>query len=306
MHLYHAFNLSIQSQLELPELLLAKPQLEAIYQPDVFIQWGNVCPSGLEHPLFKSVSFQANKESLWLNIPNVARYLINNGNRITIEPYAQSDEDSIRVFLLGSCMGSLLMQRNLFLLHANAIKVGEYCISFSGPSGVGKSTLAAAFIQRGHAILTDDICAINQLAEVLPGFPQVKLWDDASRQMNIETESLRKIRPNLEKFSVPVCEKFYQYPLPLKMVYFLHVHDKDSIDLINLNGSQKFNHLINNTYRILYLKGLGKDRAHFKQCGAIASRVDVAHIFRPNHGFQLNELMAVIQADLHQRGLNYV
>lgn len=209
-------------------------------------------------------------------------------------------------FLLGSCMGALLMQRGLFLLHANAIKIGEHCVSFSGPSGVGKSTLAAAFLQCGYAILADDVCAINQNSEVLPSFPQVKLWSDSSRKMNIDTESLRKIRPNIEKFAVPVGEQFYQYPLPLKVLYLLHTHNKDNIELINLNGSQKFNPLKYNTYRIRYLKGLGKTRTHFTQCGVIASRIDIAHVFRPSHGFQLNELMKVIEDDLHRRGLNHV
>ena len=303
MHLYHAFNLTIISQLELPELLSSQNQ--SMLQPDVCIQWGPVNSSGLEHSLFNGVAFQTNEESLWLNVPNVARYLISNGNRITIEPFAQSDEDSIRVFLLGSCMGALLMQRNLFLLHANAVKVGDHCISFSGASGAGKSTLAAAFLQQGYSILADDVCAINQNGDVLPGFPQIKLWADVSRYMTIDTQSLRKIRPNLEKFSVPAGEQFHPHPVPLKTVYILSSHNKDTFELTELKASQKFNPLKNNAYRIQYLKGLRKKHTHFKQCGAIASQVDVVHIKRPNHGFQLNELMDVIKVDLRKRGLAY-
>ena len=304
MHFYHAFNLTFLSQLELPELLVSQNQ--PVLQPDICIQWGSVSPAGLEHPLCKGVTFQANEESLWLNVPNVARYLMSHGNQITIEPFAQSDEDSIRVFLLGSCMGALLMQRNLFLLHANAIKIGDHCISFAGVSGAGKSTLAAAFLQQGYSLLADDVCAINQNGDVVPSFPQVKLWADASRHMAIETQSLRKIRPNLEKFAVPLGAQFHQHPLPLKVIYILHAHNKDTFELTELSSSQKFNPLKNNTYRIRYLNGLRKDRAHFKQCGAIASQVDIVHVTRPNHGFQLNELMDVIKTDLHKRGLSYV
>ncbi len=302
MFLYHAFNLNIDSQLELPELLMG---LDQSVQPDIHIQWGTVNPDGLERPLFKGVTFQANEESLWLSIPNVARYLIGHGKQITIEPCTRSDEDSIRLFLLGSCMGALLMQRDLFLLHANAIRTGDGCISFSGPSGAGKSTLAAAFLQQGYSILADDVCAIDRNGDVVPGFPQIKLWDDASRHLAINTQGLRKIRPNLEKFAVPAGAQFHRDPLPLKVIYLLNTHNKDTIELTSLNGSQKFNPLNQNTYRMHYLKGLGRYNAHFKQCGIIASQVDVVSVIRPNHGFHLNELMNTIKADLHQRGLSH-
>ncbi len=303
MHVYHAFNLNILSQLELPELLSAPNQ--PLVQPDVCIQWGAVSATGLEHPLVTGASFQANETALWFNIPLVACYLIENGNQITIEPAAKSNEDSIRVFLLGSGMGALLMQRDLFLLHANAIKIGDHCISFAGESRAGKSTLSAAFFQRGYSILADDVCAINQAGEVLPSFPQIKLWADASQHLAIETKALRKIIPDLEKFALPTGEQFHLNPLPLNVVYILHAHNKDTFELNELSGSQKFNHLKNNTYRPHYIKGLGKNRAHFKQCGTIAAQVSVVHVTRPNHGFQLNALMDLLQSDLHNRGLTH-
>jgi len=303
MYCYRAFNLNLQSQLKLPELLSFPNEL--VMLPDICIQFGSVSASGLEHPLFKGVGFETNTESLWLHVPDVARYLISNGNLITIDPCDQSDEDSIRVFLLGSCMGAILMQRNFFLLHANAIKIGDYGISFAGASGIGKSTLAAAFMKKGHSILTDDVCAINQNGEILPGFPQVKLWADASKHMAIETQSLRKIRPNIEKFSVPVDQQFHQHPLPLKLVYILHSHQKEMFEFTEVYGSQKFNALKNNTYRACYLSGLN-NHTHFKQCATIAARVNLVRITRPNSGFQLNQLMDLIHADLHSRSLLYV
>jgi hypothetical protein len=303
MHHYRAFNLTISSQLNLPELCALPHQPEL--PPDVRIQWGAVAAVGLDSPLVTDLEFQANEKSLWLNIPKVARYLISDGNQITIEPYAQSDEDSIRLFLLGSSMGALLMQRNVFLLHANAIKIGNQCISFAGASGIGKSTLAAAFLQKGYSILTDDVCAIDSKGDVLPGFPHIKLWADASRHMAIETQSLRKIRPTLDKFSVPAGTQFYGSPLPLKVVYILDAHNHNSFKFTQLNSSQKFNPLKNNTYRGQYLKGLCRVQSHFKQCGMIASQVEVVHITRPNRGFQLNALIERILTDLHTRGISH-
>ncbi|MDX2346772.1 MAG: hypothetical protein QNK11_07880 [Legionella sp.] len=300
MHYYHAFDLKIKSELLLPELLVASNISSAA---DIVIKFGEVSPSGLSDAASSGAFYQANSNHFWLNIPNIARFLITDGNHIIIDPSDAADEDSIRLFLLGSCMGALLMQRDLFLLHANAIKVGECCISFSGRSGIGKSTLSAAFMQRGYSVLADDVCVLNQQQEVIPGFPHIKLWADASQKLAIQTKALRQIRPNLDKFSVPLASQFYQTNLPLKLVYILNAHNKDSFEFNALDGMKKILPLKNNTYRYAYLKGLGKTKTHLKQTGTLASNVSVVRISRPKAGFQLDELVDLIEADLSHRGI---
>ncbi len=307
MHYYHAFHLNIKSELLLPELLVAS---EAHDTPDVVIELGEVNPNGLPHAAFKGAFYQSNENALWLNVPNVARYLISHGNHIIINPIepidlmSTSDEDSIRVFLLGSCMGALLMQRDLFLLHANAIKVGEQCISFSGHSGVGKSTLSGAFMQRGYSILADDVCVVNKHQEVVPSFPQIRLWADSSKKLEIQTQALKKVRPQLEKFSVPLAAQFHQISLPLKVVYILNTHNQDEFKFQDVQGMQKILPLKNNTYRHQYLKGLGKTKMHLKHTGALASSVSIVRVLRPKSGFRLDELVDLIEADLLSRGFS--
>ena len=304
MHHYHAFELNIESELYFPELLgrsdLAPPP--AAY--DVRIQFGDVRASGLEHALMMRPFCQANAEALWLHVPGVAYFLITQGSQIIIQPYLGVDEDSIRVFLLGSCMGALLMQRDLFLFHGNAVKVGHHCISFVGHSGAGKSTLSGAFFKRGYSILADDVCAVSAAGDVLPSFPQIKLWCDAARHLNIETQSLRNIRPGIEKFAVPLGRHFHPTALPLKVVYVLHSHNKDEFSFTPISGMHKLKPLQNNTYRASYLKGLAKDKFHFGRCGRIANQITLVSIMRPNDGFQLDTLVDLIEADLMARGLS--
>lgn len=300
MYTYYAFALRINSELAFPELLAcSNPPL-----PDVTIKWGEVSTQGLEQPnSSKGLFYQANASALWLHVPNVARFLITKGHEIIIEPDSNADEDSIRVFVLGSCMGALLMQRNLFLLHGNAIKVGKYCISFVGNSGAGKSTLSGAFFKRGYSILADDVCAVNANGHVVPSFPQIKLWFDAAKHLDIDTQGLRKIRPNLEKFAVPLAQQFHPNAMPLKMVYVLHPHNKDEFKFTAITGMQKLQPLRTNTFRKNYLKGLVKEQSHFKQCAQIASQIGVVRIDRPNDGFKLCELVDLIQNDLSSREL---
>lgn len=300
MYSYYAFALTISSELAFPELLACSHSTS----PDVTIKWGEVSPQGLG--ISTGLFYQATEAALWLHVPNVARFLISNGNQITIDPVKGVDEDSIRVFILGSCMGALLMQRDLFLLHGNAIKIGNQCISFVGHSGAGKSTLSAAFFKRGYSILADDVCAVGLDGQVRPSFPQIKLWFDAAKQLNIDTQALRRIRPLLEKFAVPLADQFHREALPLKMVYVLHAHNKNEFNMTAMTGMQKLQPLRVNTYRKNYLKGLAKDRGHFKQCAQIASQIGVARINRPNDGFKLDELVDLIKHDLTERGLHHV
>ena len=301
MYKYHAFQLNIHSELYFPELL--EQSVLDDFTADLTIKWGNVNPDGLDHPLMTRLFWQANEQMLWLHVPGVARFLVTQGSQITIHPYPAVDEESIRVFLLGSCMGALMMQRGLFLLHGNAVKIGEHCISFVGHSGAGKSTLSAAFFQRGYSILADDVCAVSHEGRVLPSFPQIKLWTDSARQLNIETQPLRRIRPGIEKFAVPLGLQYQPTALPLKVVYVLHAHNQDKFSFTPISGMQKLKPLQNNTYRANYLKGLAQEKAHFGRCGRIASQISLVSILRPNDGFQLDKLVDLIEGDLKQRGL---
>lgn len=303
MYTYYAFGLRIKSDLAFRELLPCSNPTSI----DVTIQWGAVDSSGLDAPRSsKGLYYQAMESALWLHVPNVARFLITQGQQIIIDPIEGVDEDSIRVFILGSCMGALLMQRNLFLLHGNAIKVGDHCVSFVGHSGAGKSTLSGAFFKRGYSILADDVCAVNADGHVVPSFPQIKLWFDAAKQLDIDTHALNKIRPLIEKFAVPLAQQFHPNTLPLKMVYSLHAHNKDEFHFMPITGMHKLQPLQINTFRKNYLKGLQKEQSHFKQCAQIASQIGVVRINRPNDGYKLDELVGLVEQDLTARGLHHV
>ncbi len=310
---YKAFSLIIQSELFFPELLPnsearpignslhadAQPTLAFSEQPSVSIRWGSIDMDDLGSNASKGLFYQTTEKKLWLHIPNVARFLVYDGTHIVIDPMPGVDDASIRLFVLGSCMGALLIQRGLFLLHGNAIKIDDYCISFVGYSGVGKSTLSGAFFKSGYSILADDICAVNHDGNVLPSFPQIKLWFDAAQKLNINTQTLRKIRPCLEKYAVPLVTQFHPESLPLKKVYILQTHNKGGFCLSTYEGLQKLQPLQQNMYRRNYLSEQ-KITDSFMHCARLASQIDVVGIMRPQAGFKLEELVRLIETDLAQ------
>ena len=50
----------------------------------------------------------------------------------------------------------LLWQRGGLLIHASGVALGDRVIALSGPSGVGKSTIARALLEQGGKLLGDD------------------------------------------------------------------------------------------------------------------------------------------------------
>jgi hypothetical protein len=295
---YHAFQCMIQSELFFPELPIMSFPSERI---DVSIQWKNVSAYGLDSPLVKNVFFQAKLHHLWLNVPQVGRFLIKHGKSIDIEAAPMADLASIRLFILGSCMGALLMQRDMLLLHGNALQVGDHCVSFVGHSGAGKSTLSGAFLKRGYRILADDICAIDHQLNVLPSFPQIKLWHDSADKLNIHMASLRRIRPQDNKFAVPLAAQFCDDKLPLKCIYVLTPHDDNDIQFLSVDGIQKFTPLQQHTYRYAYLKGLEKQRHCMMRYADLARHIHVVEVRRPRARFALEDLVLCIEDDLVTR-----
>lgn len=295
---YHAFGLNIGSELALPPLKTAK----YCNNIDVSIRQQHVSTAGLDKPEKSTPFFQCAKDHLWLHVPDIAHFLVRDGNSILVDPAAGADAQSIRLFLLGSCLGAILHQRGMLALHGNAIRFGDHCVIFAGASGQGKSTLAAAFHQRGHEILTDDVCAINEQGYVMPGYPQMKLWHDTLAKLDVEKSGLEKIRLQVEKFAYPLKHGFVQTPLPVRAIYILNSHNRDEFEFEPLKGMKKFLPLKYQTYRKGYLQGLGLTAQHLQLCGKIAGKVHLARITRPNHGFQLDALLEHILDDLEKHG----
>lgn len=299
MPYYQCYGLSISSDLDLPELLCAR-----VDNADAVISQGQVASDVIAKGKQLGPFLFANRTQLLLEVPGVARYLIENGNRITYQPLGEADADSIRVFLLGSCFGALLFQRGFLVLHGNAVRVGDGCVICVGHSGAGKSTLAGALVQRGYALVADDVCAINARGFIEPGFPRIKLWADTAQHLGIDTLPLSRIRPEIDKFHWPLADNFCDASLPVRAVYVLHRHNRDEFLLDDVSGMERFQLLRNNSYRQRYMKGMQLQAEHLKLCSMLAQRARIARITRPQAGFQLDALIDTLLGDLAAQGIH--
>lgn len=297
---YLCYGLTVASALELPELVEAGPE-DASAGPDVRIVAGEL-PGDAGEGRRVGRFARVDGDRVWLRVPGVARYLVSGGSSIVVAPDPGADDDSVRAFLLGAGFAAVLYQRGFLVLHGNAVAVGDACLVCVGPSHSGKSTLAAALMRRGHRVLADDVVPVDAALRVLPGTARIKLWADSADRLAIETAGLRRVRPALGKFSLPVGDLYPGGPLPVRWVYLLATHASPETRLEAVNGMERYQVLRGNTYGAGYLEGMELAPGHLRRCGLLAGRVRMARLTRPEHGFDVDALVDRVLEDVAAHG----
>lgn len=273
-HVYWAYGLSIETNMACPELPLHPLPAP---EPDVSVRLLADTRNSLRPS--PDYGFEVLPGRFRLDVPDVARYSVEGGKRIVIEPFPDSDPERVRLFLMGSAMGALLYQRGLFPLHGSAIETPMGAIIFTGGQGSGKSTLAAEFHRHGYRLLSDDICAVERTPKglrVLPALAQLRLCADAYTRLG-EPSTARFV---VDKFVVPMGESYCPDPAPLRAIHILSDQDASVPRLDVLHGFDRLRYLMENLYRPQFLKGQRTQGDVMHTAGTIAKEVLVAVLSR--------------------------
>ena len=239
------------------------------------------------------------KENLVMfQIQDIAIFLIQDGKTILFSPLEGYEEDIARIYLLGTCMGSLLMQRKVYPLHGSAVAIDGKAYAFVGESGAGKSTLASAFLNHGYQLLSDDVIAVS-LSEmgqpyVIPSYPQQKLWQESLNQFGMETGDYKSIYGRETKYCVPVSSNYYSDPLPLAGIFELVKTENNKVDINRVEKLKRFQTLYTHTYRNYLIPQLDLMEWHFNTSASILDQIDVFKLQRPTTGFTAPELVSLI------------
>ncbi len=305
MNFYIAFGIPIRSELPLVPLESVKQEIRDEYF--LTIRKARVSKKGLDEPTFQRALTQIKERQVWFDVPDVARFLVRNGNEILVDPYPDVDEDTLSIYILGSCIGAVLHQRNFLVLHANAIQIQHgNAMLFVGQSGAGKSTIATQFMQKGYQVLSDDIVAIDTKGDVTIGLPFLKLWQQSLDELNIPSAGLSAIRKNVAKYRLPISIDKNQCRPKVKAIYNLSVqpHTKpDSLSLTDYAGLDRFTCLTDNAYRPDAVIGLGLKSQHLKQCAQLAQNAHIMGLKRPTNHFCAPAMFELVLNDLKSKQL---
>ncbi|WP_156889720.1 ATP-binding cassette domain-containing protein [Paenibacillus harenae] len=230
------------------------------------------------------------------HVPETACYSITSGARISVTPYPGADEAKIRLFLLGTCMGVLLMQRGILPLHGSAVVIDGKVFAIVGESGAGKSTLAAAFAHAGYPLMTDDVIAVSlsddsAAAAVYPSYPQQKLWEESIEQLGLLSHNYSSIYQRVNKYAVPIRSQFCREPLPLAGVVELIKASEPEPSIKAYNRFEGLHVLNVHTYRSSLLHLLNLQQWQFQSIARLASELPVYQLRRPADGFSAFNLM---------------
>jgi hypothetical protein len=174
----------VSSHIQLPSL---PPWRGDARDPDVTIRLGDVADDFITERGKPALQTE-NRSVCRLYVPTAAAFEIRNGREVVVRIEPGASPMDVRACIAGAVLGLLCLQRNLLPLHAACVRMGSGAVCFAGRSGAGKSTLAAALAQRGHPLLSDDVCAIDAAAErpvVMPSFPAVRLAEGSIQAVGL-------------------------------------------------------------------------------------------------------------------------
>lgn len=293
MFAYRVYGLGLYSEVAIPELLACADEAS----PDVTVAYASLPPPA--HPSGEPDESWAERtpdgEVVRCVFSGVGHYAIEHGRRILIDPDPSADPAVVRHLLLGPVLAHLLWQRGVFTLHASVLRVGARTVGFVGVSGEGKSTTAAALTQRGHPLVCDDVAALvveGKRLRVLPGFPRIRLYEDAILSIGDTPSAHAPVHPHIDKRSKQVS-RFSTEDVFLERLYVLETGEHLSI--APLPPPAALMEVLKHTYYAHQYAPLYGFPKHLAEATRVVERVATYRLTRPKDLARLSELIGRIE-----------
>lgn len=120
----------------------------------------------------------------WINL---FEFLVTpDARQIHARTLAPVDDEAMLAYLLVDALSFSMVRLGWEPLHATAVATVRGVAAFLGNSGAGKSTLAAAFVQGGSRLVTDDMLILTRDVSrwfAQPGPPRIKLYRKMATQI---------------------------------------------------------------------------------------------------------------------------
>lgn len=254
----------------------------------------------LDGAISRGVLWQAAPDSFLLDLPGVARYLVQSGSTVTVDPAEGENYGRVERFFQMTPLAALLYQRNVLAFHAAAVADNRGAILLAGDSGAGKSSLLAALVERGWTMLADELSVVTGDTEghlfVQPMFPEVALRPYVLEKMGISAEHLLPADANRLLLAWP--DHFAEAAQPLRAVYWLGTHGQDEIEMTEVSGSARFQTLGMLLYNS-HVADVLMNRVAYMSCATMVARsASIYSIKRPRGVWSVDKLADIIGNEL--------
>lgn len=225
-HHYRIFDLRLASEIEIPELPAdpggrADLQFALAGDPLPEIERWSVCHEWPGSDGRMAITYSETPHGSVLRFAAGAEFELDpTYTRIMGHPCPGVSPERLRHLLIDQIVPRALAQQGDIVIHASAVRVDGGCLAFLGPSGVGKSTLAASFLAIGMEPFADD--ALKATCEnagviAIPSYPGVRIWPASERILRAQLRTSLASRADTVKrrYAPRGCVR---QPDPLKLL----------------------------------------------------------------------------------------
>ncbi|MET0246609.1 MAG: hypothetical protein ABW182_07665, partial [Sphingomonas sp.] len=132
--------------------------------------------------------------------------------------------------------------------------------------------------------------------EIRPAFPRLNLWRSALDSAGVGVAGLRRVRPQIEKYDVPLPGSVDIAPLPLDAIVILG--EASASDLTKLAPTAALPAVQAHIAQRQVAAALGNQRRLFATTARIVSTVPVYRVQRPKRFEDLEEVAALIEREI--------
>jgi hypothetical protein len=221
----------------------------------------------------RGVLWQACPGRFLLDVPGAARYLVEEGRRVTVDPSGAAPSEAIARFFCLAPLAALHYQQGRCAAHAAAAAKGGRAVVIAGDSGAGKSTLGAGLLARGWRMIADEVTVIDLDDSSAPGMPGPMVWRGHD--------------------SAPGDEANW----PVHRVYWLSVHNKGAVEVEDVAGALRFRMAGLLAYNTHIADVLLDRAAQFRLTAGLAGRIPIRLLRRPRAVSSIADLIRTIERD---------
>ena len=230
------------------------------------------------------------------------------GRRIACHELSNVSRETFQIYLVSQVLSCALLKQGIEPLHATVVVIRGQAVAFLGNCGFGKSSLGAAFLRAGHAILTDDMLvtavSVRHPSTVMayPGPSRIKLFPNIARTLLGRRRRGTAMNPDTSKLIVPLAyHEHCGQAVPLRALYVLRPpasrRTPQPVAIRPLTQRRACLDLIANTFNTIMTEP-ARQAHQFHWAARLAATVPVKSLSYPRSLTHVPAVLAAIQKDL--------